>query len=134
MIKRNIGRKKYKRHKFIAILISVVILFLLSVGYGAFQTSVSVNVTGKIKKFLVTFDSNGGITPVQSKYVGVNYGELPTPIREGYTFMGWNGKNLLNIDVEESFPSSTAFSNETKRTFVPNTYVLGLAYNNYYYH
>ena len=30
--------------------------------------------------------------------VGQDYGWLPTPIREGYTFAGWNGKNLFNID------------------------------------
>ena len=33
--------------------------------------------------------------------VGQTYGDLPTPTREGYTFKGWNGKNIaedLNYD------------------------------------
>lgn len=51
-------------------------------------------------KVEVTFDSNGGtlnsIYTSKDVYVGEEYGELPTPTREGYTFLGWNGKNLLN--------------------------------------
>ena len=48
----------------------------------------------------VTFDPQGGQLDQTTKNVIPNetYGELPTPTREGYTFMGWNGKNLLNID------------------------------------
>lgn len=48
----------------------------------------------------VTFDLDGGTSPISSKKVliGSNYGYLPTPTKEGYTFLGWNGKNLFNID------------------------------------
>ena len=55
-------------------------------------------------EYTVTFDLNGGklanhgdSTQVtkQVKY-GEAYGTLPTPTREGYTFAGWNGKNLFN--------------------------------------
>ena len=47
--------------------------------------------------YTVTFDANGGTLSVNTKQVLYNepYGELPTPTREGYTFMGWNGKNLF---------------------------------------
>ena len=50
-------------------------------------------------KYTVTFDPNGGSVDTTSKEVIQNsaYGTLPTPTRAGYTFMGWNGKNLLNI-------------------------------------
>ena len=50
--------------------------------------------------YTVTFDANGGSVDIDSKEVIENsvYGTLPTPTRAGYTFMGWNGKNLLNID------------------------------------
>ena len=40
---------------------------------------------------IVTFDANGGTCDTKSKTVtlGSPYGELPTPIRTGYTFKGW---------------------------------------------
>ncbi|MBE6161855.1 MAG: hypothetical protein E7158_06530 [Firmicutes bacterium] len=49
---------------------------------------------------IVTFDPNGGTVDTQSKTVmyGNNYGDLPTPTREGYTFKGWNGKNLFDYE------------------------------------
>ena len=52
------------------------------------------------KKHTVTFNANGGSANITSKVVreGEEYGELPTPTREGYTFKGWNGKNLLDLD------------------------------------
>ena len=49
----------------------------------------------------VTFDADGGtITGDTTKqvYYHQNYGTLPTPTKEGYTFMGWNGKNLFNYE------------------------------------
>ena len=48
--------------------------------------------------YTVSFDANGG-TNTASKQVklGDNYGTLPTTSRTGYTFSGWNGKNLVNI-------------------------------------
>ena len=46
----------------------------------------------------VTFDANGGTVNISSKEVttGLEYGELPTPTRKGYKFLGWNGKNLFD--------------------------------------
>ena len=51
-------------------------------------------------KIKVTFDPNGGTIGIASKAVvpGEEYGNLPTPTREGYTFKGWNGKNIFNYD------------------------------------
>ena len=48
----------------------------------------------------ITFNANGGTVSITSKTVkvGDKYGELPIPTREGYTFKGWNGKNLLDED------------------------------------
>ena len=90
--------------------------------------------TLKDKAYTVTFNANGGSVDIGSKTViyGEEYGTLPIPTRNGYTFKGWNGKNLLNLDVQESFPSDKTTSNSTKRTFLPNTYVKDLAFNNYY--
>ena len=51
-------------------------------------------------KYLVTFDTNGGTLNSENAskvvYLGEEYGELPIPTREGYEFLGWNGKNLFN--------------------------------------
>lgn len=51
-------------------------------------------------KVTVTFDANGGTVSTESKEVkpGETYGTLPTPTREGYTFKGWNGKNIFDIN------------------------------------
>ena len=47
--------------------------------------------------YTVTFDSNGGSVNPTSKIVryGETYGNLPTPTKAGYTFLGWNLENSL---------------------------------------
>ena len=42
-------------------------------------------------EYVIKFDANGGTCQVTSKsiYYGASYGELPTPEREGHTFLGW---------------------------------------------
>ena len=76
--------------------------------YKKLYTSVKIQVTGDYKEknyeipvHTVTFDYNDGVTASTTKrvvYYG-HYGKLPTPPeREGYTFMGWNGKNMFNKD------------------------------------
>lgn len=73
------------------------------------KLQMAISVTGKQvmsennNYYMVTLDANGGkigsSSSVQKQVIGgESYGELPTPTREGYTFMGWNGKNLINID------------------------------------
>ena len=58
------------------------------------------------KKYTVTFDANGGtVTPAeQTVTYGSTYGELPTPTRKGYTFVGWftnpNGGTQVKADAE----------------------------------
>lgn len=65
-------------------------------------------------QYAVTFDANGGTlqgygnssqATRQVKY-GEQYGDLPTPVREGYTFKGWNGKNKINYSEGELMYSS----------------------------
>lgn len=84
--------------------------------------------------YTVRFNANGGNVSPSSMTVtyGGTYSGLPTPTRGGSTFLGWHGKNLLNLDVPLSTPSSTTTSNTTKRTFLTNSYVSGLSFNNYY--
>ena len=48
----------------------------------------------------ITFDPEGGSVDTDSKSVmiGKPYGELPTPTRAGYRFLGWCGKNMFSKD------------------------------------
>ena len=48
----------------------------------------------------VTFNADGGTLANTTKTVLVNgvYGELPTPTKSGYYFLGWNGKNYYNVN------------------------------------
>ena len=58
------------------------------------------------KKYTVKFVANGGtVTPAeQTVTYGSTYGELPTPTRKGYTFVGWftnpNGGTQVKADAE----------------------------------
>ena len=96
--------------------------------------------------YTVTLDANGGSIPTTIGWTGSGntatktvtynstYGELPVPTQTGYTFKGWNGKNILNVNdgIAQSTPSRTNWSDSTKRVLQPNTYVPGLAFDNYY--
>ena len=88
----------------------------------------------------VTFNPDGGAIPegtdwtgsgssaTKSVTVGLSYGELPVPVKEGYTFLGWNGKNLINVDdYNITFSSQYYMDNipQPKYVFTPSTsYVL----------
>ena len=64
--------------------------------------------------YTVTADANGGNIPTTTGWTGTGltatkqvtygheYGNLPTPTRNGYTFKGWNGKNLFNKDATDT--------------------------------
>ena len=51
----------------------------------------------------VTFDANGGTTPTINKAVVPNepYGELPVPVRPGYTFAGWHTSPEISKRITE---------------------------------
>ena len=51
-------------------------------------------------EYTVNFDADGGNTSVTSKKVknGGKYGELPTPTKTGYTFVGWYDENGNKIE------------------------------------
>lgn len=63
------------------------------------------------RKYIVTFDSDGGTLSQTTKEVSYHepYGNLPTPTREGYTFLGWNGKNI----IDKSKSTKEGIQNET---------------------
>lgn len=84
------------------------------------KLQMAISVTGKQamsannNHYMVTLDANGGkigsSASVQKQVTGGEaYGELPVPTREGYTFMGWNGKNI----IDKSQSSKTEIQNET---------------------
>ena len=54
--------------------------------------------------------------------VGQTYGDLPTPTREGYTFKGWHGKNLLDSEIEPGKLGNTDGSiDDTDSTYCVRT-------------
>ncbi len=61
-----------------------------------------------------TFDPQGGEISMTEKTVYLNsqYGTLPTPIKEGYTFVGWS----LDKDNKRTVTSSTKVSTKTDHT------------------
>ena len=66
----------------------------------------------------VTFDPQGGQLDQTTKQVIPNdtYGNLPTPTREGYKFIGWTSKNLAP-EINESNYTSDHFNNRTTTEF-----------------
>ena len=75
----------------------------------------------------VTFDSQGGTIQQTSKKLltGEKYGTLPTPTREGYTFVGWQGKNLAPEINDGNYTfyhhysrTSSEFKNENGENYI----------------
>ena len=66
------------------------------------------------RKYVVTFDPNGGTLSETTKEVSYHepYGNLPTPTKEGYTFLGWHGKNIIDKSksTKEGIRSETSIS------------------------
>ena len=72
----------------------------------------------------VTFNADGGILANNTKTVLANgvYGNLPTPTKEGYEFLGWNGKNMFNLDDYMNFYSNYQ-SIKPEKVFFDGKYV-----------
>ena len=84
--------------------------------------------------YTVTFDLNGGTYDGElTKKVIQNepYGTLPVPYKSGYIFSHWQSKNMIDISWQQSEPSNTDFLSDV-RTFIPNSYVIGLSNWNTY--
>ncbi|MBR3162198.1 MAG: InlB B-repeat-containing protein [Bacilli bacterium] len=92
----------------------------------------------------VTFNPNGGSVSPTTKQVSFRhpYESLPTPTRSGYTFKGWNGKNLINLSNRNITFTSNYYVNQIptpKYALQANTtytlsfdYVVNSATNNIY--
>jgi uncharacterized repeat protein (TIGR02543 family) len=93
--------KVYRRENFlrkfrlmtISILYSVTMICIIAMIYGSQQQKMTSNVTitYKVPTYTVTFNANGGSCSTSSKSVkfGDNYGDLSTPTRNEYDFVGW---------------------------------------------
>lgn len=76
----------------------------------------------------VTFNPNEGTVSQTTKTVLANgvYGTLPTPTREGYKFLGWNGKNKLGpndiyyVDAYGTLNSSLVLYNSNTGVYTIN--------------
>ncbi len=85
--------------------------------------------------YTVTFNPNGGVLTKTTKQVlaGGTYGDLPVPVRTGYRFMGWNGKNKLNLNDREVSQPGGAYGNTSVRNLLDGKGLYnGLTANNYY--
>jgi len=62
------------------------------------QFNVELNAEIGENQYQVTFDADGGTVSPETMVVeyGSTYQNLPEPTRTGYTFLGWNGKNMFN--------------------------------------
>ena len=73
----------------------------------------------------ITFDANGGIVSQERKLViqGKTYGDLPVPMREGYTFSGWytavNGGTEITSDSTVNITTNqTLFAHWTANDYI----------------
>lgn len=81
------------------------------------------------KEYMLTFDAQGGTSAIASKKVLFDdyYRELPTAIREGYTFHGWNtkedgsGTTIKRNDIYTTTTDTTIYAQWT-----PNVYAVTL--------
>lgn len=76
------------------------------------------------KKYIVTLDPDGGTLSETTKEISYHepYGSLPTPTKEGYTFLGWHGKNIIDKSKSnlEGITNETPFTAWATQTFNNN--------------
>lgn len=85
--------------------------------------------------YTVTFDPTIGQIDQKTKQVKYNepYGELPTPTREGYKFIGWRGKNLFTGLVKDVAINSTTGEAGPNTAVASSDYIkINTNLNNYY--
>ena len=81
--------------------------------------------------YTITFDPNGGEVSPTSKNVvfGEPYGELPTPAREGFTFLGWytakvDGSQVTSLTVVELTKNQTLYALWKQNIYPPRVETL----------
>jgi uncharacterized repeat protein (TIGR02543 family) len=86
--------------------------------------NVSLTATATANTYTLTFNTNGGTTPIASKSVTYNsaYGTLPTPTRTGYTFNGWytaasGGTKKTSSSTYSTIGNSTLYAHWSPITY-----------------
>lgn len=93
--------------------------------------TVNFSATWDAKKPTVTYNANGGSVTPSSKTVtfGELYGELPTPTKTGYTFLGWfteiNGGDEVTSETKVNNPDNHTIYAHWRGTEYTITYYLG---------
>ena len=94
----------------------------LTVNYYFDSTTLSVTV--EAPKYALRYDANGGQVSTSGKTVtyGSSIGTLPTPTRDGYTFLGWSystsGTTYVNSSTTYSYMSDkTLYAQWSRKTY-----------------
>ena len=81
----------------------------------------------KNRTYTITFNANEGTVDTESKEVTFDgtYGDLPTPTREGYTFVGWftdktDGSQILKDDIVKTASDQTLYARWSNKTYTVN--------------
>lgn len=104
-----------KQRRRIYILSFLLVIIFIAIGYSTLGTSLSFIGTVHVKgSHAVTFNANGGSVSTSSKRVVTNdtYGDLPTPTKIEYEFLGW----YTDATGGEKVESSTIVSSTTNHT------------------
>ena len=85
--------------------------------------------------YLVTFDANGGSPSISNATLeyGSVYGELPTPTRPGYTFIGWYSDKTAGTVVTKDTIMNTTSNHSIYARWEVNNYTITLNTNNGYF-
>lgn len=101
--------------KKVQLIFAIFILGVLSfVGGTIFYFASSINPNSSSSSYLVLFDANGGKVSFENKKVilGNKYGELPVPVKDGYTFDGW----FTSLDGGDKVTEETTIVNGKNHT------------------
>ena len=82
-------------------------------------------------RLALSFNANGGAVTTESKMISFNseYGVLPIPVRDGYTFSGWftaasGGDMITQSTRHASFTDLTVYAQWTKKEFGSAGFIL----------
>lgn len=97
-----------------------------------FSTHFSLEEADKV--YLINFNANGGVTPLESKLVKLdsNYGELPIPVYKGYTFLGWfteleSGEKITEESVLKTIGNKTLYAHWEEKITILSTVLISQA-------
>ena len=99
--------------------------------YSCVTSDINVNAVWKGNSYTVSYNANGGSVSTSSKTVtmGTAYGTLITPVRMGYTFLGWYTAADGGTKVEESTLVTLASNHTLYAHWTPNTYTVSFDAN-----